>query len=213
MSRTESTIIGIFLCLACPITFFVMGVLLYFELKIPEKTAVPSILAASVIGTILVISRLKYWVSTFYAPKKILTVPLFLFWCATALSLCMGLPLGVIAMGCMAALYIGRKAHHDNTETGLFEKDVKRTSLFTATVTGSVSLAMGLLAIQEQDTMQVILYIFGLQNLAATETGRTILVAIAVPLLTIVQYWLTYRLAFWAFRLGKKNRQKIDLIL
>jgi hypothetical protein len=64
---------------------------------------------------------------------------------------------------------------------------------------------MGILAIQERETMQVILGLVGLSQLAATETGRVALVAIAVPALIGIQYWLTRVAASWGFRLGRDD--------
>lgn len=208
MNKTESVLIAVFLCIACPFTFFVFGVLIFFELRAPESVALYCTLAGLGLGIIIVISKLKHWISTFYTTRKILAVPLYLFWCAVALSLFMGLPIGVIVLGALGGLYIGRQSHHKTIESSLFKKEALKVSLFTAAVTGFALLAMGLLAIQEQRTMQAILFIFGLQNLAATAIGRTILVAMAVPLLIVIQYWLTKRMAYWGFRLGEKAQKK-----
>ena len=105
-------------------------------------------------------------------------------------------------LGLLAGLYIGRKGYHAGMAVADFKKDVRQVSVFAAAVTGFVSLAMGILAVQEADTMQFILMLVGLSRLAATATGRAVLVVIIVPVSIGLQYWLTGRMAYLGFRLG-----------
>lgn len=58
---------------------------------------------------------------------------------------------------------------------------------------------MGLLALQEQHTMRQVLGLMGLDKLAHTPAGRISVVAIVVPVLTVLQYWLTRQAARWGF--------------
>jgi hypothetical protein len=88
------------------------------------------------------------------------------------------------------------------TTTG-FKKYVLKVCVFTSIVTGFVSLAMGILAVQDARTMQHILMLVGMSSLGATASGRAVLVVIAVPVLMGVQYWLTSRMAWWGF--GRKK--------
>lgn len=58
---------------------------------------------------------------------------------------------------------------------------------------------MGLLALQEQHTMRQVLGLMRLDKLAHTPAGRISVVAIVVPVLTVLQYWLTRHAARWGF--------------
>jgi len=54
---------------------------------------------------------------------------------------------------------------------------------------------MGLLALQEQHTMPQVLGLMGLDKPAHTPAGRIAVVAVAVPALAVLQYWLTRQAA------------------
>ena len=202
MSRTELAIVSVFLVVACPFTFFVFVWWTSALLPIPEKAVPGCAFAGLGLGIVVVISRLRSWVSGFYDARKVVAVPLYLFWSAIALAFFMGLPIGVVVLGLIPGLYIGRKEHHACRQADLFKKDARTVSLFTAAITGFVSLAMGIMAVGEQRSMQHILAIVGMSRLAATPGGRIVFVAIAVAVLTTLQYWLTRRTASWGFRLG-----------
>lgn len=47
--------------------------------------------------------------------------------------------------------------------------------------------------------MRQVLGLMGLDKLAHTPAGRISVVAIAVPVLTVLQYWLTRQAARWGF--------------
>ena len=162
------------------------------------------------LGLLLLAARLKHWIARFYAVSSILTVSAYLCWSVIALASLMGLPVGNLVLGSLAGLYIGRKAHHQCIATSLFERQARQVGLFTAAVVGFISTAMGILAIQERETMQVILGLVGLNRLAATETGRVVLVAIAVPALIAIQYWLTRVAASWGYKVGRDNARGLQ---
>lgn len=205
MSKTESRVIAVFLSIACPLTVFVIAWWVSFALPIPKKAIPPCALGSLGLGIIIIILRLRRWVREFYAVSLVLAVPLYLFWCAIALAFFMGLPVGVVVLGLLAGLHVGRKGRHGDTQLAVFQKDALNVALFTAAVTGLVSLAMGLLAIQEKRTMQHVLSLFGVSHLADTPGGRVALVAIAVPVLIGLQYWLTRTTARWGFKLGRNS--------
>jgi len=194
--------------LRAPLTFFVLAWWISFELSVSERAIPVCAFAGLGVGIVVVILGLRTWVSSFYSAGKILTMPLYLFWSAIALAFFMGLPVGVFMLGLLAGLYIGRKGYHEGKAVTNFKKNVLQVCVFTSIVTGFASLAMGILAIQEADTMQIILMLVGMSRLAATAVGRAVLVAIAVPVLIGLQYWLTGRMAYWGFRLGRENDTK-----
>jgi len=195
MSKTESAIIAVFLFIAFPFTFFVLAWWGSFMLSTPERAIPVCAFAGLGVGIVVVVSGLRTWVSRFYDAVKMLTVPLYFFWSAIALAFFMGLPIGVVTLGLLAGFYIGRKGYHEGMAATNFKKDVLKVCVFTSIVTGFASLAMGILAVQEARTMQHILMLVGMSRLAATAVGRAVLVAIAVPVLVSLQYWLTGRTA------------------
>jgi hypothetical protein len=205
LGRTESILIAVFLSIACPLSTFVVAWWGSALVRTPERVVEFSALTGLGLGLLLLAARLKHWIAMFYAVSSTLTVSAYLFWSVIALAFFMGLPIGNLVLGSLAGLYIGRKAHHRCMATSLFERQARWVGLFTAAVVGLISTAMGILAIQERETMQVILGLVGLSQLAATETGRVALVAIAVPALIGIQYWLTRVAASWGFRLGRDD--------
>jgi hypothetical protein len=205
LSRTESILIALFVSIACPLSTFVLAWWGSALVSASERVIIFSALTGLGLGLLLLAARLKHWIAEFYAVRSILAVSAYLFWSVIALAFFMGLPIGNLVLGSLAGLYIGCKAHHQHMAASLFERQARWVGLFTAAVVGLIATAMGMLAIQERETMQVILGFVGSSRLAATETGRVILVAIAVPALTGIQYWLTRAAASWGFRPGQDD--------
>jgi len=202
MSRAESVIVAAVVFIACPATCFTIAWWVSASLGIPERAVAACALAGLAVGTALAAAGWKRCVSGFYTHKRIVLVALYLFWSAMALAFLMGLPIGNVLLGVLAGLYVGRRARHAGTPAAAFQADARRISLFAASITGLVSLAMGILAVHDQHSMQAILGFVGLGRLAAAPAGRAALVAVAVPVLIAVQYWLTHKASRWTFRLG-----------
>jgi hypothetical protein len=205
LGRTESILIGLFLSIACSLSTFVVAWWGSTFVTMSERIVTYSALTGLGLGLFLLVVCLRRWIRNFYAVRSILTLAAYLFWSVIALGFFMGLPIGNLVLGSLAGLYIGRQAQHQALATPLFQRQARRVSLFTATVIGFISVAMGLLAIQERETMQVILGLVGLRRLAATGTARIVLVVIAVPMLIAIQYWLTRVMASWGFRVGRDD--------
>jgi hypothetical protein len=205
LSRTESILIGLFVSIACLLSTFVLGWWGSVLVSTSERVVKLSAFTCFGLGLLLLVVYWRHWIHNFYAVRSIFTVSAYLFWSVIALTFFMGLPVWNLVLGSLAGLYIGRKAHHQNIATPLFQRQARWAGLFTATVVGFISVAMGILAIQERHTMQIILELVGLSRLAATETSRIILVAIVIPTLTTIQYWLTYVAAYGGFKVGRDN--------
>jgi hypothetical protein len=168
-----------------------------------ENAVAVSALAGLAIGLVVVLLRLKPWLAGFYNIPIFPAALVYLFWSAVATGLFMGFPVGVLALGPLAGLYVGRRARHtDLSKVTVLEKGSRRASLFTAAVVGFVSTAMGALAVGEAQTMQAILSLVGLDSLAESVAGRIALMAVAVPALIAAQYWLTRGTARLAFSLA-----------
>jgi hypothetical protein len=210
LSRTESILIALFVSIACLLSTFVLAWWGSTFVTMSERIVTYSALAGLGLGLLLLVVWLRRWIHSFYAVSSILTVSAYLCWSVIALASFMGLPVGNLVLGSLAGLYIGRKAHHQCMATSLFERQARQVGLFTAAVVGFISTAMGILAVQERETMQVILGLVGLSRLAATETGRVVLVAIAVPALIAIQYWLTRVAASWGYKVGRDNARGLQ---
>jgi len=198
-------LIALFVSIACPLSPFVLAWWGSTFVTMSERIVTYSALMGLGWGLLLLVVCLRRWIHNFYAVRSILTLPAYLFWSMIALAFFMGLPIGNLVLGSLAGLYVGGKAYHQGKAMVLFERQARWAGLFTAAVVGVVSVAMGALAIQERDTMQVILGLVSLSQLAATPTGRVVLIAIAVPVLIETQYWLTRVAASWGFRVGQDD--------
>lgn len=211
MGKTESAVIAVFLLMAFPFSLFILGwwasasLFIYGAAPIPEYAIAFSAFAGLALGIVIAVLRLKHWVPQFYDLRKGLAVLVYLFWSAVATAFFMGLPIGVLALGLLAGFYIGRRGRHADMEDAPFKKEARQAALFLAAVVGLVSLAMGTLAIQEQRSMQHLLALIGLGRLAESASGRTAVVAVAVPILVAMQYVLARAAASWGFKLGGKK--------
>jgi hypothetical protein len=226
MSKTESLLVGAFLCLTVPFVFFVAGwwgsagLYLYHVIAIPEKGIAVCAFAGLAVGIAVTVLFLKRWVAGFYAMPAAVTVPFYLFWFAVMTAFFMGVPIGNVALGALVGLYVGRRARlsshgeaaaiesgSGSPESGSgsfegessscggggdsFHRDARRAALFTAAVTAGAYVFLGTLAVQDQHTLRTLLSFVGIGDLAATTGGRICVVALAVPALAVIEYYLT----------------------
>ena len=230
MSKTESPLVGVFLCLTVPFVFFVAGwwgsagLYLYHVVAIPEKGIAACAFAGLALGIAVTVLFLKRWVAGFYAMPVVVAVPFYLFWFAVMTAFFMGVPLGNVALGALVGLYVGRRARlsshgeaaaieggSGSPEGGSsscgggadsFHRDARNAALFTAVVTAIAYVFLGILAVQDQHTLRTLLSFVGVGGLAATTAGRICVVALAVPALAAVEYYLTRVSARVGYYLG-----------
>ena len=202
MGKGERVIVSVFVCVIIPLSFFFAGWWGSALLGMPEGAITRCAFGGLALGIAVVVLRLRWMVAGFYRAPTVVVLVTYLLGCVVALGLLMGVPIGVIVVGVLAGLYTGRRACHHNSNAMLWAKTARAVGLFTATVTGVVCVAMGLLAIEEQRTMQAVLSLVGVEQLAATVTGRIVLVCLAVPGLTVLQYWLTKKTATLGLQTG-----------
>ena len=236
MSKTESLLAGVFLCLTVPFVFFVAGwwgsagLYLYHVIAIPEKGIAVCAFAGLAVGIAVTVLFLKRWVAGFYAMPAVVTVPFYLFWFAVMTAFFMGVPIGNVALGALVGLYVGRRARRSRPEaaaiesgsgspesgSGSFEGEssscggggdsfgraARKAALFTAAVTAGAYVFLGILAVQDQHTLRTLLSFVGIGDLAATSAGRICVVALAVPALAVIEYYLTRLSARVGYYLG-----------
>jgi len=243
MSKTESLLVGTFLCLTVPFLFFVAGwwgpaaLAIYHVIAIPEKAIAVCAFAGLALGIAVTVLKLRRWVGGFYAMPRAITVPFYLFWFAVMSAFCMGVPLGNVALGALVGLYVGRRVRHARREAAACESGsgslegesglprnradspegascpvgngansldhaARRAALFTAAVTAGAYVPLGILAVQDQTTLATLLSFAGIGGLAATSAGLICVVALAVPALAVIEYYLTRVSARVGYRLG-----------
>jgi hypothetical protein len=207
MARGEAIVVAAFLLTACPVSAFVTvwwgtaALALWGLAAISERSVAAASLSALGAGVVFTAVLVRRLVPRFYALPWTLLVGAYFFWSAVAIALFMGLPAGEVALGVLPGLYVGRRLAHEGADAALARGACRRAALFGAAVTGTWSVTMGCLALRDQHSLTVLLTLAGLKALGETVAGRALVVAAAVPALTLLQYVLTRRAASWAFRL------------
>ncbi len=208
MSRAESIIIGFVIAVICPLSLFVLwwwvaaALRIYGLFSISEHGIATAAFTGLGLGILLDILGLKNWIARFYSIDMKLTALAYLFWSAMASAFFMGLPLGTIALGTLAGLYVGRKQYHAGASGDLFARSARNVSIFTALVTGAEALPIGVLALGESITLAGLRAI-GLDQSVSTGLTGVGLVGIGCLVLMVVQFWFARTAAALAFRLGR----------
>lgn len=208
MSRAESTIVGLFMGIMCPVSLFVLwwwvaaALGIYRVFSISDSRIATAALTGLGIGIVLDLLRLKNWITRLYSLDLKLTVLAYLFWSAVAVAFFMGLPFGNIALGTLAGLYVGRKQYHAGASENLFAGSARNVSIFTALVTGAEAFPIGVLALGEQSVVASLRAI-GLDQSLTTGLMGVGLIGVVCLALMVVQFWCTKTAAALAFRIGK----------
>jgi hypothetical protein len=211
VSRVEKALVGAFIGAAAPFTLMVIGwwgsvsLLMIGMLPVSEaQIAVAAWLGLS-LGLLLDLVLLRRWVGKFYQVDLRILGPLYLFWTAVATAFFMGLPLGNLILGTAAGAYIGRRAVNTPMPGADRWRLVGRASLFTAGVTSTAALGIGLLAVREPYTLAPFRRLLGLEQGAATLLLDLAIVVVAVVLLSAIQFWMTRLSAVVAMRLAPEH--------
>jgi hypothetical protein len=208
MSRAESIIVGLLIGIICPLSLFVLGwwiaaaLTIYGSFSIPDSGVATAAFTGLGIGIVLDTLGLRNWITRFYGLDVKLTVLAYLFWSAMAVAFFMGLPLGNIALGTLAGLYVGRKQYHAGASGDLFARRARNVSIFTALVTGAAAFPIGVLALGEQIIVAGLRAI-GLAQFATSGLMSVGLVGVGCLVLMVVQFWCTRTAAALAFRPSK----------
>ncbi len=210
MSRAESAIVGLFMGIMCPVSLLVLGwwisasLAIYHLLPLRESDIATAAFIGLGLGIGLDLCCLKAWKPRFYRLDVWLTVPVYLFWSAMAVAFFMGLPLGNLALGTLAGVYVGRRQRHAGVSGGAFLESARSVGLFTAIVTGAEALPIGVLSLREQMVVETLQAVTGLDQIALTGPIGLGLVGLGCLALMVVQFWCTRTAAAFAFGLGRK---------
>lgn len=133
-----------------------------------------------------------------------LMIILYLICSFIAIVMFMGVPIGNLALGILAGLYIGRRCLHNEYGKDVFNRFAHNTSFFTAFVTGIVSFPVGMLALfaGEEYIIQSIAESVGLSY--SRPLGFAFIILLC-GILVLIQFWLTRISAILAYRAWNKN--------
>lgn len=208
VGRMETKIVAVFVGIACPVTVFVVAwwaaasLAIFRVLPIPESGIAISAFAGLGAGIVLDILYLKRWVAAFYTASVRLIVPMYLLWSAMAVAFFMGLPLGNLVLGTLAGLYAGRRSLHTGSNP---EAVIRRTSTFTALVTGLEALPIGILVLGEKGVIEFLETSTGLSPSSISGPAGVALICALCLILMAVQFWATRAAVAIAFRIGRRN--------
>ena len=208
MSKTESTIVGIFLAGICPLLVFVMcwwtaavvhacvpGV----SVSAVAVTAMSGLLAGIVLDLLL----LRKWIRRFYTASLWLIAAIYGALCVVAVAFFMGLPVGTFGLGILAGIYAGRRQHHAASEGAAVRRGLRRVAFFPALLTAGAALPIGLLALQERSVVELLGKVLGIAPGAARGATGVMLVCLLCVALFGAQYWCSLRAGGLAFRMGE----------
>lgn len=197
IDNRENFVVGIFLAFLIPL---ITGVLfwwttafiaIYKIAAIPEKFIAIAAIAGLAIGIILDLIYLKTWIAKFYEMNRIISIMLYLFCSLIAVACFMGVPIGILFLGFLAGIYIGRKCYHLSCDLPQFESAARRVSLFCATVTSVEALFIGLLVLQEVHLIENISRVLRLASPDTYEIVDVLLIVILSAILFGIQFLIT----------------------
>ncbi|MDH3943264.1 MAG: hypothetical protein OEV06_04125 [Anaerolineae bacterium] len=208
MSNLEKILIGIFLSVLPPFLLFMLfwwaaaGLVLTGIAPISERAIAASALLGLVSGIALDIRYLKSWIPQFYHLDNKYLVALYLFCSLLAVAFFMGLPIGNLALGVLAGIYLGRRGKFTGISGADIVSQARRGSFFTAIVTAGEAFPIGLLALEEKLVLDILQEISALPAAGITGVPGILMVITFVILLGLLQYQLTRWATGWTYRIS-----------
>ncbi len=199
VSKIESFIVGIvlgplpvLLCLAALLS------ICFFTGLLTDETGPYLGLSALAIGIIIDCLFLKRWVGSAYQINNKVLAAIYIFYSIGVFGFCMGIPILNFPVGMMAGIYTARKMYQIKAGTEECDRNIKRTSVFTALVMVLICCLLTLWAIAGQ----MIGYRLEVPVLSFTFTVPIFfgVVFTGGSALVLLQYWLTNRTARLALR-------------
>ena len=205
MTRLESTAVYLAAGAFWPLLLFVLcwwstaALLIYNLLPVAESSIAVAAFTGLAVGIILDVLLLRRWVPRFYTADLRVMILGYLICSVLAVASFMGVPLGNLALGSLAGVYIGRREHHTARGQEAAARAFNKASLFTAAVTGAEAFPIGLLALNEEEVVQWLQTASGMAPQAVAGLPGIGLIVVLCVILMIVQFWLTRTLARIAF--------------
>ena len=207
MSKLETVLVGVFVGAACPLLAFVgcwwSAAVLHMHIpEVPLSAVIASALTGLCLGVLLDVFLLRRWVRRFYQASVWLMAMLFLSLDVVAVGFFMGLPLGTLALGTLAGLYMGRRARHAGRGPSRAVDSVRVTALTAAAATAAAAFPIGIIAIRERD---IAIFLGSLTALSPDDLrglGGMALIGLLCAVLFLLQYGLARNAGLVAYRLG-----------
>jgi hypothetical protein len=160
------------------------------------------------LGLLLDVLFLRRWVRRFYMANLWLMIILYLGLSIVAVAFFMGLPVGTIALGTIAGIYMGRRASHAHIDWINAVPTLRITALIAASVTAMAALPIGILALNEQDILKMLENLSGINQASLRGAAGFTLVVLLCVLLFLIQYWFSKKAGFLACNIGERTAQQ-----
>jgi len=213
MSKTESTIVGVFLAGICPLLVFVgcwwtAYLVLAHVPGVPVTAVIAAAMSGLTVGIVLDLLLLRKWIRRFYTASLWLMAAIYGALCVVAVAFFMGLPVGTFGLGLLAGIYAGRRQCHAAAEGAAVRRGLRRAALFAALLTAGAALPIGILVLQEQSVLELLGRILGLAPSAVHGATGVMVVCLLCVVLFGAQYICSLQAGWLAFRMGAGSAQQ-----
>ena len=197
LTKTETIAVGLVVGILCPLLSFILfwwvaaSLSIFHVLPIPESGITAAAFTGLGLGILIDARYLGSWIPQFYSVELRVMALVYLGCSLVAVASFMGLPLGNLILGTLAGVYVGRRQFHTASSQVSALKTIHQASLFTALVTGTEALAIGLLALGEDWVIEELEGIIGVSSSVAAGWFGIGLVVVLCAALMIVQFWCT----------------------
>ena len=193
MGRLESLIVGAFVAMLVPVCLFFAAWWLSVGIA-PERYVSVCALGGVVLGAVLDVLFVRHWTSRAYRAPFFLLMVLFIFVSVVTYAVSMGIPVGILAPGALAGVYVGRRLVFVGAAGFEAARTIRRTGFVAAGVIACAAAFSAYLALRDSFTGTDLGRMFRLK-FVVTRPMIVALVAIGGPVLVACQYWLTTKAA------------------
>lgn len=199
VSKIESFIVGMVLG-PVPVLFCFVSAWFTSAVLLDDENAVAVIaLSGAAVGVVVDFLFLKRWVKKAYEINSKVLAAIYIFYSIGVFGFCMGIPILNFPVCMMAGIYTARKMYHIKAGREECDRNIKRTSMFTALVMVLICCLLTLWAIAG--------------NMIGYEVEFPVSFTLTAPLfwavvfaggafLVLLQYWLTSTAAKVTFNLS-----------
>jgi len=180
-------------------------------MRVPGFTlsmVIASALTGLSLGLLLDVLFLRRWVRRFYTANMWLMIILYLGLSIVAVAFFMGLPVGTIALGITAGVYMGRRENHVHIDRVNVVRTLRKTAFIAASITAMAALPIGILALNEQDILRMLENLSGLNQSSLRGLAGFTLIGLLCILLFLIQYWFSKKAGLLAFSMGNRNAHR-----
>jgi len=213
MSKTESTMVGVFLAGICPLLTFVVcwWTAAVVQARVPGvsvNAVIVTAMSGLLVGIILDLLFLQRWIRRFYTASLWLMAAIYGALCLVAVAFFMGLPVGTFGLGILAGIYAGRRQHHAASEGAAVRRGLGRVAFFAALLTAGAALPIGILCLREPSVVELLRQILRIAPTAVRGATGVVLVCLLSVALFGAQYWCSLQAGWLAFRMGADGAQQ-----